>query len=395
MSTNSKANQAVSGRKVGQRIVDKRGAYAAKSLRGYSHDLRKRRKNGNGRQESACTALDSSGFNGLLAPYKCFGDVVQNDYESDFPSDPRRLKQVLERCLTRASAIKSSRKLSSYSRDVVGISLAILLFSAWCLTLPLMFSQPTAVMPNVFRRFTPLAAAAFERPLSIASLILVMLARTWITTGLFVTVHDAIHGQVTPSFRKLNHAIGSICAFCYASFSYKRLYRDHWQHHAEPVSEEDPDWYDGTFTHWILSFLGHYSTFWQLFWESFQFWSFVAIGQRLFHIDFARMVVRVALIWAVPALVSGIQLFFFGTYLPHKDISQDDSSFHARSNNWPDWLSFLSCFHFGACHEEHHAFPCLAWWELPKARRDQRIVNQTQKQTQKQTQSMTYLQKPF
>lgn len=78
------------------------------------------------------------------------------------------------------------------------------------------------------------------------------------------------------------------------------------------------------------------------------------------------MVVRVTLIWALPALISGMQLFYFGTYLPHRD--SPESAHSARSNDWPYWLSLLSCFHFGACHEEHHAFPQLAWWELPQAK---------------------------
>jgi beta-carotene ketolase (CrtW type) len=389
MNSNSKAvRKAVSERKLAARIfVGKRGGHAAESLHCCSHELRERRRGTASKfrhSSAACNAVDSSGFNGLLTPYKCFGDVIQNDYESDFPSDPRQLKQVLERCLSRTSARKL---LSSYSRDLVGILLAVLLFSAWCLTLPLMFSQPDAVMPNIFSRFSHLAASG--RPFRLASIVGVMLARTWFTTGLFVTVHDAIHGQVSPNFRRLNHTIGSICAFCYASFSYKLLYRDHWQHHAEPVSDDDPDWYEGNFLRWILSFLGHYSTFWQLFWESFQFWTFVAIGQRLFHIEFTSMVVRVALIWALPALVSGIQLFYFGTYLPHKGIypQSESSEFRARSNNWPDWLSLLSCFHFGACHFEHHAFPCLAWWELPAARRAQNVAKKKKKEHSKPEES--------
>ena len=91
--------------------------------------------------------------------------------------------------------------------------------------------------------------------------------------------------------------------------------------------------------------MGHYSTFWQLFWESFQFWSFCAIGHRILGIEFGHMVVRVALIWALPALFSGFQLFFFGTYLPHRNNPKSVHS--ARSNDWPYLISLLSCFHFG------------------------------------------------
>jgi len=257
----------------------------------------------------------------------------------------------------RSPAASLAAAVRPYSRDIVGLLLAALIFGAWLVTLPMMFVQPERVMPTLF---------GDSRLGVVASTIVLMAARTWITTGLFVTVHDAIHGQVSPSFRRLNHALGAVCSFCYASFSYKLLYRDHWRHHAEPITEGDPDWYEGGLRKWLLSFLGHYSTFWQLFWESFQFWSFVGIGQRVLRIDFSVMVVRVALVWALPALISGLQLFYFGTYLPHKDNPESEHS--ARSNDWPYLLSLLSCFHFGACHEEHHAYPMLAWWELPEVR---------------------------
>jgi len=297
-------------------------------------------------------------------PYKCFGDIYLNQYASEFPSDVKQVKELLERCVRTKWPTKESlaSQFAAHGKDIVGLSLALVISAAWFFTLPLMFAQPTVMMPNLFKS----SSGALEGVLSVASVVVVMATRTWITTGLFVTVHDAIHGQVSPSFKKLNHVIGSICAFCYASFSYKLLYRDHWRHHLKPISVSDPDWYPGGFSKWLMSFMGHYSTFWQLFWESFQFWSFVAIGQRIFHIDFSWMVVRVALIWAIPSLLSGMQLFYFGTYLPHKD--NPESPHHARSNKWPYALSLLSCFHFGACHEEHHAFPLVPWWELPSIR---------------------------
>ncbi|WZN65237.1 beta-carotene ketolase/oxygenase CrtW [Chloropicon roscoffensis] len=254
---------------------------------------------------------------------------------------------------------------SAYPRDVVGLGLAATIFGGWLTTLPLMFAQPEAALPNLFAGLGlapgPLAAA-----LPAASAVLVMAFRTWITTGVFVTVHDAIHGQVAPSFPRVNHLVGSVCAFCYASFSYKLLYRDHNKHHANPTAVDDPDYHEGGLKRWLLGFLAHYSTFWQLFWESFQFWSFVAVGQRLMGIPFGHMTARVALVWALPSLLSGLQLFYFGTYLPHRN--SPSSKHHARSNDWPWVVSLVTCFHFGCCHEEHHAFPSVAWWELPTVR---------------------------
>ncbi len=78
---------------------------------------------------------------------------------------------------------------------------------------------------------------------------------------------------------------------------------------------------------------------------------------------------NVLLFWALPAVLSSLQLFIFGTYLPHVP---DDPAFNdrhnARSNDYPAWLSLLTCFHFGY-HHEHHLYPGVPWWRLPKARR--------------------------
>ena len=318
--------------------------------------LKKTKRKGGGR----CKALDTSTFNAIDMPFKCYEyELLETHNDDDDESSSSSSAAYLPK--TTAEAEEPSR----LSRDAVGLALAALIFLVWLATLPLMFAQPGSMVPNVFTYFGGPPALG-SKVFTCLSTAVLMLCRTWVTTGLFVTTHDAIHFQVCPTFQRLNHLIGAVCAFCYASFSYKRLFRDHWRHHARPITEEDPDWYRGGLAKWLSSFMGHYSTFWQLFWESFQFWSFVAIGFRLLGIEFSHMVVRVALIWALPALISGMQLFYFGTYLPHKD--NPDSAFSARSNNWPYFLSLLSCFHFGACHEEHHAFPSVPWWGLPSVR---------------------------
>jgi beta-carotene/zeaxanthin 4-ketolase len=74
------------------------------------------------------------------------------------------------------------------------------------------------------------------------------------------------------------------------------------------------------------------------------------------------------LFWASPALLSTGQLFFFGTYLPHREPQGGYTNpDHAQSNDYPFWLSLLTCYHFGY-HWEHHRYPNIAWWQLPKKR---------------------------
>jgi beta-carotene ketolase (CrtW type) len=74
------------------------------------------------------------------------------------------------------------------------------------------------------------------------------------------------------------------------------------------------------------------------------------------------------LFWAGPALLSTVQLFAFGTYLPHREPDGGYTNrHHACSNDYPVWLSFLTCYHFGY-HLEHHQYPNVPWWQLPRKR---------------------------
>ena len=79
--------------------------------------------------------------------------------------------------------------------------------------------------------------------------------------------------------------------------------------------------------------------------------------------------INVIAFWAVPGLLAALQLFTFGTYLPHRPQPAPFADRHnARTNTYPIWLSLLTCFHFGY-HHEHHEHPQLPWWRLPTARR--------------------------
>jgi beta-carotene/zeaxanthin 4-ketolase len=76
--------------------------------------------------------------------------------------------------------------------------------------------------------------------------------------------------------------------------------------------------------------------------------------------------------WILPAILSSLQLFVFGTYLPHRPGPAGfDDRHNARSNDYPAWLSLLTCFHFGY-HHEHHLRPGEPWWRLPAVRRSRR-----------------------
>lgn len=196
---------------------------------------------------------------------------------------------------------------------------------------------------------------------------LVIPALLWLTflyTGLFITAHDAMHGAILPGRHRWNGAIGAFCLFIYALFPYNKIRRNHFEHHRHPGSPKDPDYHDGVrsgFWPWCLHFLRGYITWWQIV-------GMALIFNILHH--FLRIpVANLLLFWVTPSLLSTLQLFYFGTYLPHREPAGGyEDRHHARSNDYSPFWSFLSCYHFGY-HWEHHEYPGTPWWRLPEKRR--------------------------
>jgi beta-carotene ketolase (CrtW type) len=189
----------------------------------------------------------------------------------------------------------------------------------------------------------------------------------WMTllfTGLFITVHDSMHGTVLPGNRFVNNSIGAISIFFYALFSYKKLKEKHLQHHRNPGTLKDPDYHDGKhrgFIPWYFRFLKQYLSPYQVIGMGVLFnILFFVIG-----LDWPNLL----LFWIIPSMGSTFQLFYFGTYLPHRE---PDGGYlnehHARSSNFPYVISLLTCYHFGY-HLEHHLYPYVQWWRLPGVRK--------------------------
>lgn len=213
---------------------------------------------------------------------------------------------------------------------------------------------------------TALAVSVFVldwRSLGLAPAILIAATQTWLFTGLFITAHDAMHGLVAPRRYRLNKWVGRAAAFLYAGLSYDRLVVQHRKHHAAPATPDDPDWHRGrseNVVSWFLSFVWSYRTIRPFVF----FWVIDAIVVKRIGVPVENLLLG----WALPAIASAIQLFFFGTYLPHRRPKDGYSDQRATSNPYPVWLSLLTCFHFGY-HYEHHKWPFVPWWRLPEARR--------------------------
>lgn len=185
--------------------------------------------------------------------------------------------------------------------------------------------------------------------------------QTFLYTGLFITAHDAMHGAIAPSNPKLNQSIGSFALLVYALFDYKKMIRTHWLHHQQPASEADPDFHNGKFK----NFFAWYGYF------MFRYWSWVRLFGLMAIYNIISFVLKVPEVnlnwfWVTPAIASSLQLFFFGTYLPHREPEGGYlNENRAQSSNWSIFWSFVTCYHFGY-HEEHHEQPNVPWWRLPE-----------------------------
>lgn len=186
----------------------------------------------------------------------------------------------------------------------------------------------------------------------------------WLYTGLFIVAHDAIHGVLFPNSPKANTAIGTAIFFVYAGFNWTIMREAHLDHHRYPGTDKDPDFNANNphaFWPWYLKFFTQYFGIKQFL---------VLLGFTLAYIFiFDAAYLNTIIMWAVPAILSSVQLFYFGTYRTHRHGDGFVDHHNARSNNFPVWLSLLTCFHFGY-HHEHHLYPHEPWWRLPARKKE-------------------------
>lgn len=190
----------------------------------------------------------------------------------------------------------------------------------------------------------------------------VVAVQAWLSAALFIVAHDAIHGSLAPGRPRLNALVGQVCVGLYAAFAFRKLATAHRQHHESPGAEPDPDFHASdprAFSPWLLAFIRRY----------FGLQEFLRLTLVvLVCLQLGASVSNLLVFWAAPAALSAVQLFYFGTYLPHRHEPAPFADAHrARSLRQPLWLSFVTCLHFGGFHHEHHLHPSLPWWRLPRA----------------------------
>ena len=238
---------------------------------------------------------------------------------------------------------------------MTGIGLAVSIILAWIF--------------SVFWALTQIRIAGTSALLSHLSTIIWI---QFLSCGLFITAHDACHGTAAPGRPRVNLWLGRIAAFLYAGFIFDSMAPKHAAHHRSPGQKEDPDFHSNVpgregFHWWIARFFSHYLSVGQLLFMT-------GVSQVLMH-GFHLPEVNVLGFWVLPSVLSAVQLFYFGTYLPHRrhaDLPFPDRH-HTRNSAQSYLVSLWACFHFGAYHHRHHLEPSVPWFKLPKKRAPSRV----------------------
>ncbi len=168
----------------------------------------------------------------------------------------------------------------------------------------------------------------------------------WQYVGLFIISHD-LHHNKNPSFYQ--NFLGRLCLFCYGGFRLEDFSKNHNLHHKFPgLINKDPDFDNSYPIIWYSKFIYRYISINQLVNE-------IIIFQLLYFtkVNFENML----LFWFIPCIYASIQLYYYGTYLVHKENGMIINS------NLPKFAKLLTCYNFGN-HKEHHKYPNKSWLEL-------------------------------
>jgi len=207
---------------------------------------------------------------------------------------------------------------------------------------------------------------------------------TWLGAGMFIVAHDAMHGSLAPRVPALNLWVGRLTLGLYAFFPYAKVTAKHHAHHRHSGREGDPDFHverPRAFWPWYLRFFRQYFGWTQL--------GAIVTVVLIYVLVIHAKVVNILLFWALPSLASSVQLFTFGTWLPHRHQAdgQKEGGFcdrhNARSLEYRWLWSLAACFHFGY-HIDHHRSPQSPWWALPNARA-RRLANEAAARTPTRT----------
>lgn len=174
-------------------------------------------------------------------------------------------------------------------------------------------------------------------------------------TGQFITAHNAMHKTVSKN-KFVNNFIGTVSTLLYAGMSFCKLKKNHFEHHKNPGCDTDPDFFikSQNFFLWLATFMIRYTSFQQI----------VIMGIAYNILKIWVNEINFWFYWIIPAFLSSLQLFYFGTYLPHRKPHTNEINPHkARTQKKNHLWAMISCYFFGY-HYEHHEKPHVLWWKL-------------------------------
>jgi beta-carotene ketolase (CrtW type) len=246
-----------------------------------------------------------------------------------------------------AGAARGFALPDSGTQTAIGVALAVLIAGSW-------------LGIHAYAMFV------FELNWASLPLALAMAAvQCWLSVGVFIVCHDAMHGSLTPTRPQIANRIGAVLLFLYAGFEWRAMRAAHFTHHRLSGRAGDPD-FD---VHNPAHFWRWYATFFRRHfgWQSLVF---VHAVVGFYWLVLGIPMARIVLLYGAPALLSSLQLFYFGTYRPHCHRAGENFAdrHNARSDAFGVLPSLATCFHFGY-HLEHHHRPDVPWWALPAARR--------------------------
>ena len=152
---------------------------------------------------------------------------------------------------------------------------------------------------------------------------------------------------------------GWIAAILFSYNFYWKLFPKHHEHHRYVATDKDPDYHaSGKFFRWYLSFIFQYLNGWQ----------FLLMAVTFNLLKLVLPTENLIIFWMVPAGLSTLQLFFFGTFLPH--MGEKTNEHHSSSQPKNHFWAFISCYFFGY-HFEHHNSPGTPWWRLWRVKEKQ------------------------
>ncbi len=239
-----------------------------------------------------------------------------------------------------SASLRTAPRVAPAPLGRAGVWSAALIFGAWLalLVFNLAYYQPNWASPAPY---------------------LLALLQMHLYTGLFITAHDAMHGVVSPN-KRLNNAIGTAATVLFAYNWFPNQLPKHHDHHRHVGTQADPDFHPedhSGFLPWLARFAWNYVTWWQVL--------LMAVTYNVLKLYFPQA--NVIAFWMIPAVLATLQLFFFGTYLPHRGEHEPDNHHKSRSQLRHHAWAFVTCYFFGY-HYEHHDQPYLPWWRLWKTK---------------------------